>query len=324
VDVTWEAKSELSRLTISAPDLRKAELSALLRYADGLHVTGNRLVLDAEFDLEVVALRVRRAVTELYGYRAVARSVAATSAHKARRYVVQVDSNADRLARQVGLLDQRGQPVRGMPAHLIAGSDAVIESGWRGAFLARGALIEDGRTAALSVTCPGIEAALALVGTARRLGVRARTNEVRGQHRVVVRDTVDIGELLARMGAPKTRQTWEHHGRQNPRRRTPPRLADANQRRLENAAAATVAHVERALDILGDTVPAHLAQAGRLRIEHPLLSLEQLARLTDPPLSKDAMAGRLRRLIALADHARPAASADVAVQHASAPRPRDR
>jgi DNA-binding protein WhiA len=111
----------------------------------------------------------------------------------------------------------------------------------------------------------------------------------------VVRDPVDIGELLARMGALNTRETWEHHRRQRPPRRTQPRFADANQRRLENAAAATVAHVERALDILGDTVPAHPAQAGRLRIEHPLLSLEQLARLTDPALSKDAIAGRIRR-----------------------------
>jgi hypothetical protein len=39
-----------------------------------------RLVLDVEFDLEVVAVRVRRAVTELYCYHATARSVAPTGA----------------------------------------------------------------------------------------------------------------------------------------------------------------------------------------------------------------------------------------------------
>jgi DNA-binding protein WhiA len=59
--------------------------------------------------------------------------------------------------------------------------------------------------------------------------------------------------------------------------------------------------VERALEILGDEVPEHLQEAGRLRIEHRQASLEELGRLADPPLTKDAVAGRIRRLLAMAD-----------------------
>lgn len=54
------------------------------------------------------------------------------------------------------------------------------------------------------------------------------------------------------------------------------------------------------LAILGDKRRI-TAQAGRLRIEHRVASLEQLARLADPPLSKDSIAGRIRRLIEMAD-----------------------
>ena len=57
----------------------------------------------------------------------------------------------------------------------------------------------------------------------------------------------------------------------------------------------------RALEILGDDVPDHLAEAGRLRIEHQQASLEELGALADPPMTKDAIAGRIRRLLALAD-----------------------
>ena len=59
--------------------------------------------------------------------------------------------------------------------------------------------------------------------------------------------------------------------------------------------------MERAFEILGDDVPEHLVQAGRLRIEHRQASLEELGQLSDPPLTKDAVAGRIRRLLAMAD-----------------------
>ena len=77
-------------------------------------------------------------------------------------------------------------------------------------------------------------------------------------------------------------------------RATANRLAnfdDANLRRSARAAVAAAARVERALDILGEDVPDHLAAAGSLRIEHRQASLEELGQLADPPMTKDAVAG---------------------------------
>jgi len=59
--------------------------------------------------------------------------------------------------------------------------------------------------------------------------------------------------------------------------------------------------VERAMEILGGDAPEHLTVAGRLRIEHRQASLEELGQLANPPLTKDAIAGRIRRLLAMAD-----------------------
>ncbi len=91
-------------------------------------------------------------------------------------------------------------------------------------------------------------------------------------------------------------------------RATANRLAnfdDANLRRSARAAVAAGARVERALEILGQDAPDHLLEAGRLRIEHANASLEELGALGAPPLTKDAIAGRIRRLLAMADkHAR--------------------
>ena len=76
---------------------------------------------------------------------------------------------------------------------------------------------------------------------------------------------------------------------------------DANLRRSARAAVAAGARVERAFEILGDDVPAHLLEAGTLRLKYKQASLEELGKHTNPPLTKDAVAGRIRRLLALAD-----------------------
>ena len=87
-------------------------------------------------------------------------------------------------------------------------------------------------------------------------------------------------------------------------RATANRLAnfdDANLRRSARAAVAAAARVTRALEILGEDAPGHLTSAGQLRLAHRQASLEELGALAEPPLTKDAIAGRIRRLLAMAD-----------------------
>ncbi|QQK49904.1 DNA-binding protein WhiA [Mycobacterium avium subsp. paratuberculosis] len=303
--MTTEVKDELSRLVVKSVSARRAEVTSLLRFAGGLHIVGGRVVVEAEVDLGNVARRLRKDIFELYGYNAVVHVLSASGIRKSTRYVLRVANDGEALARQTGLLDNRGRPVRGLPAQVVGGSIADAEAAWRGAFLAHGSLTEPGRSSALEVSCPGPEAALALVGAARRLGVSAKAREVRGADRVVVRDGEAIGALLTRMGAQDTRLIWEERRMRREVRATANRLAnfdDANLRRSARAAvAAAAARVERALEILGDTVPDHLASAGKLRVEHRQASLEELGRLADPPMTKDAVAGRIRRLLSMAD-----------------------
>lgn len=302
--MTAEVKDELSRLVVNSVSARRAEVAALLRFAGGLHIVAGRVVIEAEVDLGSIARRLRKDIHDLYGYSAVVHVLSASGIRKGTRYVLRVAKDGEALARQTGLLDMRGRPVRGLPAQVVGGSVGDAEAAWRGAFLAHGSLTEPGRSSALEVSCPGPEAALALVGAARRLGISAKAREVRGVDRVVVRDGEAIGTLLTRMGAQDTRITWEERRMRREVRATANRLAnfdDANLRRSARAAVAAAARVERALDILADTVPNHLAAAGRLRVEHRQASLEELGRLAEPPMTKDAVAGRIRRLLSMAD-----------------------
>lgn len=302
--MTAQVKDELARLTVTKPCCRKAEVSALLRFAGGLHLVSRHIVLEAELDTGVAARRLRRDISEVYGHSSDLAVLAAGGLRKGTRYVVRVVKDGEALAKQTGLVDGRGRPVRGLPPPVVSGAVCDAESAWRGAFLAHGSLTEPGRSSALEITCPGPEAALALVGAARRLGISAKAREVRGVDRVVIRDGDAISAMLTRLGAHDSVLAWEDRRMRREVRATANRLAnfdDANLRRSARAAVAAGARVERALEILGDDVPDHLSVAGRLRLEHKQASLEELGALADPPLTKDAIAGRIRRLLAMAD-----------------------
>ena len=61
----------------------------------------------------------------------------------------------------------------------------------------------------LELTCPGPEAALAMVGAARRLKIHAKARDVRGVDRVVIRDGDAISAMLTRLGAHDSVLAWE-------------------------------------------------------------------------------------------------------------------
>lgn len=302
--LTAEVKDELSHVPIAKVCCRKAEVATTLRIGGCLHVISGSVVIEAEFDTGGIARRVRKDIIELYGHDVTLAVVQPSGLRRGARYAVRVVDGGPWLARQTGLVNGRGRPVLGLPPAVVAGGPCDAEAAWRGAFMAHGSLTEPGRSSSLEITCPSSEAALALVGAARRLGIPAKSREVRGVDRVVIRDGEAISDMLTRMGAQVARLAWEERRLRREVRATANRLAnfdDANLRRSARAAVAAGARVERALEILGDEVPEHLRTAGRLRLEHKQASLEELGALAQPPMTKDAIAGRIRRLLAMAD-----------------------
>jgi DNA-binding protein WhiA len=302
--MTAQVKAELATVKVTKPCCRKTEVAATLRFAGGLHLVSGKIVIEAEVDTGAAARRLRTDIADVFGHPSELVVVNGSGLRRGTRYVVRVVKDGDALARQTGLVDSRGRPARGLPAQVVSAGLCDCVAAWRGAFLAHGSLTEPGRSMALEVTCPGPEAALALVGAARRLSIPAKAREVRAVDRVVIRDGDAIATLLTRLGAHESLMAWEERRMRREVRASANRLAnfdDANLRRSARAAVAAGARVERALEILGDDVPDHLKAAGALRVENKQASLEELGQLHNPQLTKDAVAGRIRRLLATAD-----------------------
>ncbi len=221
---------------------RKAEVSATLRFAGGLHIISGRIVIEAELDTGMAARRLRQSITEVYGHTSDIIVVSGGALRRGNRYVVRVVHDGESLARQTGLLDNRGRPVRGLPPQVVSAGACDAVAAWRGAFLAHGSLTEPGRSSALEVTCPGPEAALALVGAARRLGIagqgprgarrRPRRHPRRRRHR---RDAHPAGRPRRRagLGGAADAPRGARHGQpaRQLRRRQPAALGPGGRRR---------------------------------------------------------------------------------------------
>lgn len=303
MDLTAEIQSELVRVHSVKNSVRAAELAGMLRFGGGLHIISGRIALELEVTQPEAAKKSIKTLIELYGVRPELARLSQKGSKYTEKFLIRVQ-DANHLARQIGLLDSYHRPVRGLPSTLVNGSDEEIKAVWRGAFIVSGVLTDPGRSVAMEIHSPSNEAAMALVGTARRLGVSAKTREVRGVHRVVIRDGEAISQLLTQLGAINGVKKWEEVRKRREVRANANRLVnfdDANLRRSAQAAVMACARVERALEILGDDVPKHLKYAGEIRLKFREASLDELGQQAEPALTKDAIAGRIRRLLALAD-----------------------
>ncbi|MGX5170593.1 DNA-binding protein WhiA [Bifidobacterium breve] len=300
-----DVKSELAAFEGDSPAAIKAQAAAMIRFGGGLRPVQNAYVIQAVFTSLDAAEWLQNTLKNVFGHEAeVNHLTRQTPNGPVETYVVLVTRNVVALALQTGLVDRRKQQVRGLPAEVVNGSIAQIKAAWRGAFMARGFLSDPGKASFLEIACPTEEAAMALCGVARRLGIQAKHRTLRSSERVTLKDPDAIERMLKLMGA--TRSAREARGKAN-------RLAnfdDANMRRSAKAAAEASEKVQHAFEVLGDNIPDNLRQAGQLRIDHVDKSLEELGKIAEPQITKDAIAGRIRRLLQLAEKTEKARAAE--------------
>jgi hypothetical protein len=144
----------------------------------------------------------------------------------------------------------------------------------------------------LPVPTPGV--GMVLVGLALRLGVRANLREVLAGPQVVIRrsrrdEAHPVLQMCEALGVDKPEVAWLPEAEVKAFGTANTELA----RRAGHAAAEMCCAAIAA----GYEVPESVAEVVRLRIAHPALSLADLGRCMQPPMSKNTVQGRLRRFI---------------------------
>lgn len=301
-----DVKDELS-LIDDEPDLvKKAQAAAMIRFGGGLHLLKQHIIIQAQFDNQNAAQWLKDAIESVYHDDADLIEVQSQSLQlktPVTHYSVRVLRQGGSLALQTGLLDEQKHLVRGLPNDLVEGTVAQAKAVCRGAFLAHGLLSDPGASSLLEIVCPGYDAARDLAHIAKKFNVTVGIHQVRNTQRIFLRDSDSIEKMLSLIGAEKTSREWSGKRLDGETRGKINRLANfdnANMRRSAKAAVEAMVKVRHAFEVLGDDIPPNLRAAGQLRLDYQSASLEKLGKLSDPPITKDAIAGRIRRLFQLA------------------------
>ena len=124
--MTAAVKDELSRVEVTKTCCRKAEVSSLLRFGGALHIVSGAIVVEVEVDAGATARRLRKDIFDIYGHDSEVSMVQASGIRKGTRYVVRVSQGGEALAKQTGIVDGSGRPVRGLPPAIVAGGSAIV------------------------------------------------------------------------------------------------------------------------------------------------------------------------------------------------------
>lgn len=186
--------------------------------------------------------------------------------------------------------------------------DCCARAYLRGAWLSRGSVTEPEAGYHLEFAFAVKEEARDITGVLQRYGIGAGIMRRKGDHVVYVKDADGIAEWLRLTGGHGALLTWEDFRVLKHMRNRVNRLVNAESANMDKAVGAALQQLEDIRFIeeqqgLEGLSPS-LKEVARLRLAHPELSMADLGRQLEPPLSKSAVNHRLRRLAQTAEHLR--------------------
>lgn len=295
-----DLRNELAAIVPARECDRLAELSGLAHSAASVHLLG-RGEVSVHFDVagNAVARRIFGLLRAL-GAGAEVRTYRRRAFDRATRYQVHVAGEPaalDVLA-DAGVLGPGRRPAERPPRRVVA------KACCRAAYL-RGALLGGGSLS--GPRSPHLEVRTASLEGAEFLATLAPFAVLdRGRHAIAyAKGSETIADVLAEAGASDLVLALDEHAVVAATRSRANRLANADHANLVRASRAAHAQVQavRRLAEAGELArldPA-LQEIGALRLEHPSLSLRELALKCRPPATKASAHRRLKKLQELAE-----------------------
>jgi DNA-binding protein WhiA len=300
-----ELRNELASIAPRRECCRLAELSALFHSAGAVHLLGRG---EVSVHLDVSSPSVARRAFSLlreFGVASEIRTYRRQAFERGTRYQLHVEGGARALQvlNEAGVLTAALAPLERPPKRVV-GRSCCRSAYIRGALLGGGSL-SGPRAPHLELRTTGLAGAEFLVEVAQAEGVPLRAIERRGHALAYARGAEAIGDALAVAGASDAVLVFQERMVMGEAKGRANRLANAdhaNLVRTSRAAHAQLEAVRRLADqgLLEDLSPT-LREIAELRLEHPSLSLRELALKCRPPATKASAHRRVRRLIRLAE-----------------------
>jgi len=306
VGFSQDVKRELCTVDPDAGHCRRAEASGLLFGAGTIELgAGGSVMVRVSVALPAIVRRLLELLRP-YGAEPTVRSVEASP--RGRRYELLLggDLRGLQALNELGVLSDDYRVRMSVPQRLVRGHCCLVAF-VRGMFLGCGSISTPGAAVHAEFTLVDAELARELAAQLDRLGMAFSVAERDRNAACYTKRAETAADLLAAVGAHAARLRWEEHSVLGRVREDANRRANCDQANARRAAAAAGRQTAAARRLVSSkawsAVPPAVRAAARLRLDHPYLGLEELARAASPPLSKSALNHRLRRMEALAGEA---------------------
>ena len=295
-----EVKEELTRVAPVCSHCDRALLAAIVRAEGSLHLEGGgRMSLEVATDSASVARVVVRLLHGLYQLRT--ESTARRSVlHKTPNFLIRVpfQPKLPEVLTDLGVVAREGLEL-GVSPHLVK-KQCCAAAYIRGIFLGSGFIANPRGDFHFEMTVENDQLANDLVAMLAARGIGAKVMKRRSSAIVYMKSGTAISEFLALVGAHQCALAMENERviksvRNDVNRRVNAELA--NQQKASQASVGQIVAIRTLVEHYGiDALPPALQEFIRLRVAHPDASLKELGEFADPPLSKSAMAHRVRRI----------------------------
>lgn len=297
---TTDVKDELTRIEPTCSHCDRATLSALVRIEGTLYFSGKgryRLEIDTEIpSVARLIIKMMHSMYRLHTELTVRRNVL----HKTPNYLITVPGQPRMEAAllDLGIISENGLEMGISPK--IISKDCCTAAYLRGVFLGSGFIADPRGDFHFEMTIETEEMANQIVELMKTKGISARIMQRRNSYLIYMKGGNAILQFLAFTGAHKSAIVMENERVVKSVRNDVNRLVNAelaNQKKTTAASVDQVMKIHKVVEHYGaENVPPALQAFIRLRLAHPDASLKELGEKADPPLSKSAIAHRVRRL----------------------------
>ncbi|MGB2953182.1 MAG: DNA-binding protein WhiA [Gaiellaceae bacterium] len=301
-----EVRNELAAVAPTRACDRLAELSALFHFAGRIHLRGRG---EVSLHLDVVSSAVARRAFSLlrsFGVRSEIRAYRRHAFGRETRYELHVDGDARALQVliEAGVVSASLAPLERPPKRIL-GRGCCRAAYLRGALLAAGS-VSAPPSPHLEIRSESRVGAEIVAAAAAAESVELRVTR-RGEHALAYAKGMDrIADALALAGASDAALALEERTVVGETRSRANRLANADHANLVRVSRAAHVQLEAVRELQRERrlseLPPQLQEIAELRLEHPSLSLRELALKCKPPASKAAAYRRMRKLVQLAQN----------------------
>lgn len=304
-----EVKKELTSIEVH-PEHAKAELAAFLRMNAVLNRHDGQMSLDIVTENPAIARRIFSLIKTAYGFDPQLIVTRKMKLKKNHQYLVRVAQMVSEIMADLEIYSPKKGFITGVPDK-IKYSEQRSMSYLRGAFLASGS-VNNPETSRyhLEIYCTYANHSQDLQEIMNKyFDLNAKVTARRSGSIVYLKEAEKIGDFLHVVGAVNAMLAFEDLRIMRDMRNSVNRLVNcdtANLRKTAGAAAKQVEDIELIDQKQGlESLPEKLASLARFRLQHPELSLKELAeQVPDGPISKSGVNHRLKKLHEIAENLR--------------------